>query len=440
MKKTFLRYVIPSMIAFVFSGLYAMVDAFFVGRNVGDKGLAAINIAYPLVAFVQSVGTGIGIGGAVYISTFLAKGDKRREKDYLISAIIFLSVAAVFFTAAILLFYPPLLKVFGAHGEVYSAASDYIKVIIAGAVFQVFSTGLIPILRNYGQSFLAMISMVLGFVTNIILDWLFVQVLKWSLTGAALATIIGQAATIIPCVIYLVWKKRGGEGKYRFLFGDFLSIARVGLSPFGVTLCPNIGVVVMNRVAYDYGGDPAVAAYAVVAYVYFSLLLIMQGIGDGSQPLISYYYGKGEQKNVYAVRRYAFITAMLTALVLVGITLLLRFQIPVVFGAGEEAAALASRALVYFGIAVCLAAVNRICTAYFYSVKSNLLAYITVYGEVAFLALFALVFPLFSDLDGIWLANLASQAVITIMGIVFCIVSDKKKKRIEQEKTGDAVR
>ena len=131
---------------------------------------------------------------------------------------------------------------------------------------------------------------------------------------------------------------------------------------------------------------------------------------------------------------------MLTALVLVGITLLLRFQIPVVFGAGEEAAALASRALVYFGIAVCLAAVNRICTAYFYSVKSNLLAYITVYGEVAFLALFALVFPLFSDLDGIWLANLASQAVITIMGIVFCIVSDKKKKRIEQEKTGDAVR
>ena len=72
MKKTFLRYVIPSMIAFVFSGLYAMVDAFFVGRNVGDKGLAAINIAYPMVAFVQSVGTGIGIGGAVYISTFLS--------------------------------------------------------------------------------------------------------------------------------------------------------------------------------------------------------------------------------------------------------------------------------------------------------------------------------------------------------------------------------
>lgn len=437
MKKTFLRYVIPSMIAFVFSGLYSMVDAFFVGRNVGDKGLAAINIAYPLVAFVQSVGTGIGIGGAVYISTCIAKGDAKRERDFLLSSVLFLSAAAVILTAVILLAYPPLLKIFGAHGEVYTAASDYIKVIITGAAFQVFATGLIPILRNYGQSFLAMFSMVLGFITNIVLDWLFVQVFKWSLKGAALATIIGQAATVIPCAIYLLMKKRGREGKYRFSFGDFLSIARVGLSPFGVTLCPNIGVVVMNRVAYDYGGDPAVAAYAVVAYVYFSLLMIMQGAGDGSQPLISYYWGKGERKNAFTIRRYAFVTAIFTAFVLVGAIMLLRFEIPVVFGAGAEAASIASRALVYFGIAVCLASVNRICTAYFYSVKSNLLAYLTVYGEVAFLALFAFVFPLRWGTDGIWLANTASQAIVTVMGVAFCLYSDRKNKLAEERKISD---
>ncbi len=429
MKKTFIRYVFPSMIAFVFSGLYAMVDAFFVGRNVGDSGLAAINIAYPMVAFVQSVGTGIGIGGAVYIATCIGNKDARRERDYLLSTVIFLAAAAVALTALILLTYSPLLTLFGAHGAVHESASDYITVIIAGAAFQVFSTGLVPILRNYGQSFLAMLSMVLGFVTNIVLDWLFVQVLKTALTGAALATIIGQAATVVPCAVYLIWKKRGGEGRFTFSFRDFGSIARVGLSPFGVTLCPNIGVIIMNRVAYEYGGDPAVAAYAVIAYVYFSLLLIMQGIGDGSQPLISRHYGMGELKNALTVRRYAFTTSLITAAVLFAALFFTKGYIPVVFGAGEEAAAIAEHALPYFGIAVCLAAVNRICTAYFYSVKSNALAYTTVYGEVACLAVFAVIFPMAWGLDGLWIANPASQAVVAVLGTAFCIVSDRKQKR-----------
>lgn len=242
MKKTFFRYVIPSMIAFLFCGLYTMVDAFFVGRNVGDSGLAAINIAYPLVALVQSLGTGIGIGGSVFISMSIGSGDPARERKFLCVTLIFLAAASVFFTALLLLVYPPVLHAFGAYGEVHEKSSEYIRVILYGAAFQVFSTGLIPVLRNYGRSVLAMGAQVSGFITNIVLDWLFVQVLGKQLFGAALATIIAQAVTVVPCAVWLILKKRGG-GKFRFSFRDFGGIVRVGLSPFGITLCPNIGVV-----------------------------------------------------------------------------------------------------------------------------------------------------------------------------------------------------
>ncbi len=427
MKKTFFRYVIPSMVAFLFCGLYTMVDAFFVGRNVGDSGLAAINIAYPLVALVQSLGTGIGIGGSVFISMSIGSGDPARERKYLCVTLIFLAAASVFFTALLLLVYPPVLRAFGAYGEVHEKSSEYIRVILYGAAFQVFSTGLIPVLRNYGRSVLAMGAQVSGFITNIVLDWLFVQVLGKQLFGAALATIIAQAVTVVPCAVWLILKKRGG-GKFRFSFRDFGGIVRVGLSPFGITLCPNIGVVVMNRFAYDHGGDPAVAAYAVIAYVYFALLLILQGIGDGAQPLISRCYGENNEEDALAVRRYAFVTSAVAAIVLFVALFFTKDLIPAAFGAGEDAAAIAAHAFPIFGVGVLLASVSRICTAYFYSVKSNAFAYVTVYGEVILLTLSAAFLPLWLGLDGLWIANPVSQAAVAAPGVIFCAVSDRRRR------------
>ena len=96
MLKKFLRFVLPSMVAFAFTGLYSIVDGFFVGNNVGDDGLAAINVAYPLVAFINAVGTGIGMGGSVMLSIARGRGDARAEKRYLGSTLIYRAFAAQF--------------------------------------------------------------------------------------------------------------------------------------------------------------------------------------------------------------------------------------------------------------------------------------------------------------------------------------------------------
>ena len=183
MIKQFLRYVLPSMAAFAFSGLYSIVDGYFVGNNVGDAGLAAINIAYPMIALVNAVGTGIGIGGAVFVSLTRGEGDTESEKKYLGNTLLFLLGASVVCTLLLLAVYRPFLQAFGATGEVLEGAKTYSLVLILCTALQVFATGCIPLLRNFGAAVGAMLAMSGGFVSNIFLDWLFVQYMSRGLFG-----------------------------------------------------------------------------------------------------------------------------------------------------------------------------------------------------------------------------------------------------------------
>ena len=294
MLKKFLRFVLPSMVAFAFTGLYSIVDGFFVGNNVGDDGLAAINVAYPLVAFINAVGTGIGMGGSVMLSIARGRGDARAEKRYLGGTLFYLAAASVIVTALLVGVYPYLIDIFGAEGVVNAYADDYIFVLACFATAQIFSTGCVPLLRNFGTSFGAMFAMASGFVTNIVLDWLFVDHLAQGVYGAAVATGIGQIVTVIPCALYLAAKiKRFGRGVFRTSPAELWRITRVGISPFGVLLCPQIITVILNKFLFVYGDAQYVAAYSVIMYVYCVDLLLLQGVGDGVQPLISLVQGDG---------------------------------------------------------------------------------------------------------------------------------------------------
>ena len=220
MIKQFLRYVLPSMAAFAFSGLYSIVDGYFVGNNVGDAGLAAINIAYPMIALVNAVGTGIGIGGAVFVSLTRGEGDAESEKKYLGNTLMFLLGASVVCTLLLLAVYRPFLQAFGATGEVLEGAKTYSLVLILCTALQVFATGCIPLLRNFGAAVGAMLAMSGGFVSNIFLDWLFVQYMSLGLFGAALATGIGQAVTVVPCAVFCFCaSERWAAGYSPFPFG-----------------------------------------------------------------------------------------------------------------------------------------------------------------------------------------------------------------------------
>lgn len=206
--KIFFQYVFPSILSFALSGVYAIVDGFFVGNSLGDVGLSAVNIAYPIVAFIQAVGTGIRMGGAIYFSIKNAERREAEARMYAAGANWLMIVFSVILTILILCCCNPLLRLLGASGEMLSLAEEYIVIVTFGTILQIFGTGLVPLIRNLGGSVYAMAAMIAGFVTNIILDYLFVWVWEQGVAGAAIATVIGQGVTMLIALAYLIQKKQ----------------------------------------------------------------------------------------------------------------------------------------------------------------------------------------------------------------------------------------
>lgn len=247
-RRLFFKYVIPSVFSFALSGVYAIVDGFFVGNTIGDAGLSAINIAYPIVAFIQAVGTGIGMGGAVHYSISKAENNEKSAHNFIACAWWLLWLASVLLTGAVYLSAEPMLKLLGAEHSILTFATEYIRIIAIGTGLQILGTGLVPFIKNYGGSFWAMIAMLGGFFANIALDYLFVWVYGLGITGAAVATIIGQGVTAVIAIAYSVIKKHFHTHiSLRNITHYIKPIFKVGLAPFGLALTPNISLVIINR-------------------------------------------------------------------------------------------------------------------------------------------------------------------------------------------------
>ncbi len=433
-RKQFAANVLPSMLAFAFSGIYAIVDGWFVGRNIGDIGLAAINVAYPIVAVMQAAGTGIGMGGAIQIAICHGSGKRKEEKEFLGNTLFMLVFCCILLTILLGVIYPAILSAFGATGELMNYAADYIRILVWGASFQIMGTGLLPIVRNYHGSVTAMAAMIMGFSTNVVLDWLFVSVYQKGVAGAAAATLIGQLVTVVPCVLFLFLKRIFHTAVLRPAKSVICRILQVALSPFGLTLLPNIVIIILNRGALAYGGELAVSCYAVVSYVVCVVQLLLQGIGDGSQPLIGLYHGAQNEELVKQVRRMAYMYAFCTSAVCMAGIFLLRHKIPVFFGTSETVAAEVTDVLVVFIAGFIFIAFLRITTAYFYAVKDNKSAYLLIYGEPCVLALLvAFALPRFLGVDGVWLSVPVGQAVLVAIGFMLLWRGKQKKESDGQE-------
>lgn len=419
-RSTFFKYVIPSIIAFALSGIYAIVDGYFVGNTIGDAGLSAINIAYPIEALIQSVGTGIGMGGAVYYSINTAEGNHQKARQFIAASWWLLVAASIIFTLLTFFSAHTILVLLGADGSILAYAIHYVKIIALGAALQIVGTGLIPFIRNFGSSSFAMIAMLGGFVTNILLDYLLVWVYGQGMTGAALATIIGQGVTFLIALLYSVLKKKLficiNAGEFRFLCK---SIFKVGLAPFGLALTPNISLVIINRFSASYGGEKAIATHACISYIICIIYLILQGVGDGSQPLMSKYYGERKTNELAEVKRMAYTFAVILAFIGCVIMYLGRWHIGTLFGSSDTVNSETAKIIPIFLVSVPFVAITRISTAGFYATEKAALSYILTFIEpVLMLGLMLILPPLFGGQIMIWWSTVLARIISALLALL----------------------
>lgn len=425
MNRKYLSNLIPSVLAYTLAGIYVVVDGLFVGNACGDAGISAINIAWPLIAVIQALGMGIGTGGAVLFNINRSAGRQDIAVSYLRSTFTLLLLSGAIAIVVMVLNIRTLITLFGASGETLELGVEYARIMLIGGIFQIIATGIVPMIRNNDGAKFAMITMVTGFVFNIIFDWLLVWKLSLGVEGAAYASIGGQLLTAILGIIYM-FRKKLPIFKLQFKPSYYLRIARLGISSFGLSICPCVSLMLMNRYAVTLGGDEALAAYAVISYVITIAYAIMQGVADGSQPLISESYSRRESAQLTHYLKLTFVSVEVAAILCNIILFFMRTDLGQMFGTSDEAATMVETKMWIFLVGMFFLGYVKIATASFYATEKALYATLMAYAEPVFVFIILLIAPHFMGLNGVWIAETSAQILNAVLGVILAVLAIRR--------------
>lgn len=435
MLKEYLRYIVPAMLTFTLASVYSIVDGVFVGHAVGDAGLAGINIGFPLVALVLAVGTGIGMGGGVISSIARGAGDEKESQRAVGTTFLMLLLAAVPLVVALGFFAEPILFALGGQGETLNQAISYITVIAWGVPFQIFVTGCTPLIRNQGKVVFAMFVQIFAGGLNAALDYVFVVAWGLGTAGAGGATVVSQViASVFILGFFLKPANRIALAHMRIVGRIAGHILKLGMAPFGLTLLPEVAVVVININASYYGGELALAAYAVVSYTACVTQMLIQGVGDGCQPLISKYYGAGDYDSVRRFRNTNYLVAI--GLGFLGLLVMIAFrnQVPLLFGASGEAAEMVAWVLPVFSTAYVFYGFTHSTTSYFYAIDDARASNAIVYSEAFLVVIVVISLARLGGLNGIWFSLTTVQIILTCLaGVLLFFKHRKRSKKMAAE-------
>ena len=409
MKFNLAKYIIPSVISMVLIGTYTTIDGLFIGDASGDAGLAAVNFAWPIVAFITSVGTGIGVGGAIVINHLRGKEEIAAAETAKCAALKLLVIAGVVVTMLTILTYSPLLIVMGAKVETLVYAQEYSRVISFGALFQIMGSGLLVLLRNEGKTVRAMLYTVVGLAVHIALDALLVQ--RYILRGVAISTVISQLVVAVLCAASFRLPRK--EDALKTSGADILSSS---LAPFGLNFVPSAVLLFTNYFAMRSGGTEMVSAYAVMSYAVYFYDYLCQGVCDGIQPVVSYTHGA---RDSLQKKKTLFTAALVLAVAscgFVALTPVLVNNMPKIFSVSTETENYIRRGFVIYAASYPLKAMVKLVCAYYYSIKklwvSNILTYL---DPLLFTPLSLMLASSFAWQDGIWLSLPLSQAAVMVV-------------------------
>ncbi len=432
--RQFMHYVIPSMIAMLFSGFYSIVDGLFVGNSIGNVGLAAINLVYPIQVVLNATATGVGIGGSVLVSIYRGEGKEKNMEHSAMQTIILLLIFGAILPVFFLGTKGIILNFLGAEGAIYKGADDYITTILIGGMLPVLGNGLNPIVRNQGKPIVATQNMVAGLVTNIVLDYVFIYKMNLGMFGAALATITAQGVVATMNVIYVV-KLNHKNFKMDYILPNIAKIKRImkiAVSPFGQTIVPSIIIILTNWKCIEYGGDGAVAIYSVISYVLACAQLLIQGIGDGVQPLFSYYFGANKERELHYVYNKAFFLCSIFSVFLMVMTMIFSVQLAKYFNISPELMNETALALKTTAFAYAFFGVTRVTSAYFYATNHTKFSNLLIYIEPIVIAPAMLwIFTELFGLSGVWMAYPAIQVILSSISLVLKSPNMEHKKELK---------
>ena len=343
--KLLLKFSIPCVMGLLISALYNIVDQIFIGNSeLGYLGNAAAGVSFPVICIANAFAWCVGDGAASYLSICSGRQDAERAHKCVGTGITVSTIISLVLAGICLGFAEPLMRLFGASDQTVSMAVEYFRIIAALFPCYLLLNVMNSMIRADGSPAYAMVAMLTGAVTNLILDPVFIYVMKWGIAGAAWATAIGQVASFLLCAVYF-FRPKCFKLTMRSFVPDWRVLTEV-VSLGAATFVTQISIVVMALVCNmtlahygalsQYGQDIPISVFSIQTKVYTVVGNIVTGIVLGGQPIFGYNYGAGKLDRVRQTYRIVLLSSITVGMIATLIFQLYPEIVINLFGAGDE--------------------------------------------------------------------------------------------------------
>ena len=428
LRKLFFTMAIPSVLAQLINVLYNIVDRIYIGhiKEIGSLALTGVGVTFPIIMVVSAFSAFAGQGGAPLASILLGAKDQEKAEKVLGNSTALLLIFSLSLTLIFQILKTPLLYAFGASDNVIGFAQDYIGLYLYGTIFVMLSLGLNTFISGQGNAKVAMLSVLIGAVTNIILDPIFIFILNMGVKGAALATIISQAFSAIWVVNFLISKKSSLKIKRENLKPDMKFIKKIGslgCSPFIMQSTESLVLLTLNSGLQKYGGDLYVGSMSILTSVLQLIFVPVSGIAQGVQPIISYNFGAGNRERVVKTFKGLLIVCLMVTMFMGGIAVLFPNFYVKMFTESEELVELTSKMMPIFTLGMCIFGIQQAIQVTFLALgQAKFSIVIALLRKVILLVPLAIILPRFVGVKGIYYAEpMADITSVIVASITFAL-------------------
>ena len=423
---------LPAVAAQLINVLYNIVDRIYIGHieGYGDLALTGVGVTFPIIMIISAFSAFAGMGGAPLASIELGKKDYEKAEKILGTCTALLLTFSIVLTILFLIVKTPVLYMFGATDNTIGYASQYITIYLLGTIFVQFALGLNTFISGQGNAKTAMLSVLIGAVINIILDPVFIFFFGLGVRGAALATIISQAASAVWVVSFLTSEKSVIRIRREniHLDGQMIKhIAALGISPFIMQSTESLVMITLNSRLKIYGGDLYVGSMSILTSVMQLVNVPVQGLNQGMQPIISYNYGAGNKERVLGTFKRMVTICLTVTVVMCGIAILRPQIFSSLFTNKAELLEITNSVMPIYFLGMTVFGIQMACQTTFIALgQAKVSLFIALLRKVILLIPLAVILPGFFGVMGVYYAEPIADIISVLTTIVLFTITIKR--------------
>lgn len=429
---------VPTITSQVVNALYNMVDRMYIGHipEIGADALTGVGVCFPIIMIISAFAFLVGVGGSPRASIYMGKKDNDTAEKILGNCFTALIVCAIALTIIVLLFKEPLLYLFAASEDTIGYAMDYITIYAVGTIFVQLTLGLNAFISAQGFSKISMLTVIIGAVTNIVLDPIFIFLFDMGVKGAALATVFSQALSAAWAIWFLFSKHtvlRLRKENFKPSWKILAPCIALGVAPFVMQATESVLVLCFNSSLLAYGGKLAVGAMTILSSVMQFAMLPLQGLTQGGQPIISYNYGAKNAERVKKAFKLQTISCFAYAFILWALIMLFPRMFVSIFTGDPALSEITIWALRIYMAAIFMMGLQISCQQTFIAFgNSKISAFLAVFRKIIVLIPLIYILPMILE-DDVFAVFLAEPIADVIAVATTVTLFYKEFKKLQQQ-------